>query len=89
MLDAFEAHVVTVPPGGRRAHDDAEWRGALVVITQGEIELEMTDDTSCRLARGAVLWLTGLSLRALRNPGATPAVLVGVARRPAQAPRSP
>jgi len=28
-----------------------------------------------------MLWLTGMPLRALRNPGAEPAVLVAISRR--------
>ena len=33
------------------------------------------------LARGAVLWLVGLPLRALHNVGRHPAVIVAVSRR--------
>ena len=76
----FESYVVTLPPGGRRVHDDAEWRDALVIVERGEIELELSTRGSCRLGRGAVLWLTGLGVRALHNPGPEPAVLVAVRR---------
>ena len=39
-----------------------------------------------RFAGGAVLWLSGLPVRELRNPGSVPAVLVAVYRAAALNP---
>jgi hypothetical protein len=78
MLDF---RVVEVPPGGERAYDEAEWAGALVLVDRGEIVLECRDGGRPRFAGGAVLWLGGLPVRSLRNPGAGPAVLIAVSRR--------
>jgi hypothetical protein len=77
----FGVRVVEVPPGGERPYDGAEWTGALVVVGRGEIELDCRDGDRPRFAGGAVLWLGGLPVRALRNPGAVPAVLVAISRR--------
>ena len=77
----FDVRVVELPPGGRRAYDVAEWAGALVIVDRGEVELACRDGRRTRFAGGAVLWLSGLPVRELRNPGAAPAVLVAVSRR--------
>lgn len=78
---AFEMRTVSIAPGCALAYDEAEWCGALVVVDRGEIELECVHGTRRRLARGDVLWLVGLPLRALHNPGREAVVLVVVARR--------
>ena len=77
---AFELRVVTIAPGRERAYHEAEWRDALVFVERGEIELESPTATS-RFARGDVLWLIGLPLRALRNRGQEPTLLVAISRR--------
>jgi hypothetical protein len=78
---SFAVTAVTIPPGGEHPYDELEWRDALVVLARGELELESIDGGRLRLRRGAVLWLAGLSLRALRNPGAGVARLVAISRR--------
>jgi hypothetical protein len=70
-----------VPPGRARDYDEADWRDALVLVVRGEIELEGQGGSRERFARGAVLSLAGLSLRALHNQGAEPAELVTLRRR--------
>jgi quercetin dioxygenase-like cupin family protein len=77
----FEIRIVTVAPGHERAFDDDDWRDALVSVERGQIELESSSGASWRFARGDLLWLSGLPLRALHNPGREPAVLVAVSRR--------
>ena len=81
LAPGFAMRVVVVGPGGRRAYDEREWRAALVVVECGEIVLEPLAGSAYRFVRGDVLWLDGLSLRALHNPGREPAMLVAVARR--------
>jgi hypothetical protein len=76
----FELRVVTLAPGRARRYAEAEWRDALVVVECGEIELETVDHARCRFARGDMLWLTGLPLRAVHNRGREPARLVAVSR---------
>jgi hypothetical protein len=79
----FDRRIVSVPPGRARDYDEADWRDALVLVVRGEIELEARSGGRERFARGAVLSLAGLPLRALRNQGTEPAELVAVRRRPA------
>jgi hypothetical protein len=78
---AFELQEVEVPPGGDRAYEEAEWRDALVVVERGAVELECQNGASRTFVRGDVLCLSGLPLRALRNPGDIPALLAAVSRR--------
>lgn len=79
--------MVTLAPGTARAYDPAEWAGALVVLARGRVELEACDGQRIVLARGAIFWLAGLSLRAIRNCGDDAAVLVTLTRdEPAAAP---
>lgn len=80
----FERRVVTIPAGESRGLDEAEWRDAIVVLASGQIELECVNGASGLFAAGAVLWLVGLSVCALHNPGQVPAVLVAVSRTRSQ-----
>ena len=82
MIDAsdFRIRRIVVAPGAERAYDEAEWRDAIVVVESGRLELECSGGTSRGFRRGDVLWLIGLPLRALRNRGAVPTVLVVVSR---------
>lgn len=78
---AFDVRVVTLAPGGERAYDDAEWWDAIVAVERGELELECLGGGRRSFERGSVLWLDGLPLRALRNSGREPVLLVAVSRR--------
>jgi quercetin dioxygenase-like cupin family protein len=78
---SFRARVVTIAPGVRVPYVEADWRGALVVVEDGEVDLVCREGMQRRFASGDVLWLTGLGLRALANPGESTAVLVAVSRR--------
>jgi hypothetical protein len=78
---AFERREIALAPGRERAYDEAEWRGALVIVDRGEIELECLSGTSRRFGCGDILWLVGLPLRALHNRGSQPALIVAVSRR--------
>jgi hypothetical protein len=72
---------VTVPAGARIDFVDAEWRGALVIVERGEIDLCCSRGGSRRFGTGAVLFFDGLNLVALRNPGLVDTLLVAVSRR--------
>jgi hypothetical protein len=71
---------VAVAPGGDRPYDPREWRDALVLVKAGEIELRGVSGATRLFARGDLLYLDRVPLRALHNPGATPAVLIAVSR---------
>lgn len=70
-------------PGGRLAYDPRVWTCAIIVVERGVIELEACSGERVRLARGSLLWLAGLPLRALHNPGEEPTTLVAIAKRAA------
>jgi quercetin dioxygenase-like cupin family protein len=76
----FVVRRVRVAPGATLAYVATDWRGALVVVRGGEIDLESRAGVRIRLVDGDVLWLDGLDLDRLRNPSDRPAVLVAVAR---------
>jgi hypothetical protein len=78
---ALVLRAIMLAPGSTRAYDDDEWRDAIVVVRRGELELESVSGLTRRFKCGDLLWLAGLSLRALRNPGREPALLVAVSRR--------
>ena len=81
LVPAFDVRVVVVVPGGERAYEESEWRDALVLLESGDIDLESVGGGRHHFRSGAVLWLSGLPLRALHNYGAEPALLVAVSRR--------
>jgi hypothetical protein len=79
-LDEFRVRRIIMAPGAEREYDEAEWRDALVVVEAGDVELECNGGSRRGFGRGDVLWLIGLPLRALRNRGAVPTVLLAVSR---------
>jgi predicted enzyme related to lactoylglutathione lyase len=81
MPPAFEVRVLSLSPGGERAYDTDEWRDALVVVGQGELELECASGGRRRFRRGSVLWLSGLPLRSLSARGRQTLLLVSISRR--------
>ncbi|MEA2444880.1 MAG: hypothetical protein QOJ12_2172 [Thermoleophilales bacterium] len=78
---AFQLRLITVAPGAERPYDADEWRGALVVVEVGEIELESLCGRRWQFGAGDVLWLADLPLHALHNPGSEPAVIAAVTKR--------
>jgi hypothetical protein len=77
----FKRRVVVLTPGDTYSYNDAEWQGAIVVVEQGQIELECLDGSRHSFEQGSILWLEKLPLRTLRNHGCTPAVLIAVSRK--------
>jgi quercetin dioxygenase-like cupin family protein len=86
---SFELRVVTFPPGSEQPYQEADWSDAIVVVEQGEIEVECTRGGRRQFRRGAILWLVGLPLRTLRNRGDEPAVLSAVSRSAMSFPSPP
>jgi hypothetical protein len=78
-----QARLSVLAPGERRVYKDAEWRGALVVVEHGAIELECVGGDRWRFEEGDVLYLGGLALRALHNAGSRQAVLSALCRKAA------
>ena len=77
---AFEARRIVLAPGEERAYAEADWRGAIAAVQRGAVELVTRRGASASFRRGDILCLSGLSVRAVRNRGAEPAVLLAVSR---------
>jgi hypothetical protein len=77
----FGRRVTTIPPGERRAYVEAEWRDSIVLVEQGQIELECAHGGRRRFGRGDLLWFVDLDLRFVHGTGTEPAVLVAISRR--------
>jgi hypothetical protein len=76
-------------PGDRLAYEPTVWRGALLELDCGELDLEFDSGVCCRLGAGTLFWLDGLAPEALHNPGHQPAVLVAVSRGRGVGDRAP
>jgi hypothetical protein len=77
----FARRRVVLDPGASRPYEPAEWDDALVIVKRGEIDVECLAGGRMRFVAGDMLWLTGLPLRCLRNPGPEPVVLSAISRR--------
>jgi hypothetical protein len=77
----FDLREIAVAPRSALDYVEAEWIDALVVVARGEIELEGLCGSRRQFARGDVLWLVGLHLRALHNHSDEPAVLHAISRK--------
>jgi quercetin dioxygenase-like cupin family protein len=82
----FRLRGVTLAPGATRPYRAEDWDDALVVVERGEIELRCRAGGSRRFGAGAVMWLQGMELHALHNPGTEDTVLSAVSRRLPGAP---
>lgn len=71
---------MALEPGGTLAYDEDDWRGALVTVESGEVELEMACGRSVFFQEGDLLWLQDLPLARLHNRGDEPTVLVAASR---------
>lgn len=78
----FARRTVVLEPGESRPSHDAEWSGALILLVQGDVDLECAAGGRRRFHAGAVLWLSGIDIRVLHNVGVEPVVLVAVTRGP-------
>ena len=73
---------VTLAAGCERPYEQSEWADAIVLVQQGEIELECLGGTRSCFGTGALLCFDSLPLRTLRNAGGEPALLIAVSRFP-------
>jgi hypothetical protein len=78
----FRRRSLVIPPGSHHAYRPSEWSEAIVMVQQGEIELESAGQPARRFRSGDLLWLGGLGAGAIRNHGPGAAVLVAVSKQP-------
>lgn len=67
-------------PDDWHALAEAQWRGALVLLERGDVELHRRCGAVLLFRQGAVLCFDGTGVRALHNPGPDPTVLAGYSR---------
>lgn len=72
---------MTIPAQASVPFVEEDWRGVLVLIERGEVDLCCERGGRRRFAGGAVLFFDGLGLTALHNPGVDDVVLVALSRR--------
>jgi len=76
-----DLRLVAIAPGEARPFVAEEWDDSLVVVEQGSIELECVRGGRRAFATGAVMFLTGLPLTMIHNPGPEPALIAAVSRK--------
>jgi hypothetical protein len=76
----FRRWTVSYAPYSSTPFVEDEWRDAFVVVVRGAMEVECLNGGSRTFAAGAMIWLTGLSLKTIHNRGAEPVVVVAVTR---------
>jgi hypothetical protein len=76
----FSRRVVEVAPGLELALDSGGLTKAIVIVEQGELELECRTGTCRRFAPGSMLPIARLPVAHLRSVGPGPLVLVAVSR---------
>jgi hypothetical protein len=81
LPSAFVRRVTELAPGSTLGVDPVDWRGAVVVVREGVVRLRLRSGVRCDVAARDVLWLAGLDVLDLHNPGPGPAALVSVRRR--------
>ena len=78
---AIRQRTVTIRPQDTVPYVAQDWHDALVVIEVGEVDLCCVRGGRRRFGKGAILFLEGLALKALHNPGLEDVVLIALSRR--------
>jgi hypothetical protein len=78
---AFRRRTLTIPAQETVPYVAEHWRGAIVMIEQGSVDLCCVRGGRRRFAEGAILFMDGLALESLHNPGVDDVVLVALSRR--------
>ena len=78
---AFRRRTVTIPAQETVPYVAEDWRGALVMIERGSVDLCCVRGGRRRFTDGAILFMDGLALVSLHNPGLDEVVLVALSRR--------
>jgi len=77
---SFVRRVTELPPGGSLPFDPVDWSGAIVVVREGVVQLRLRSGVRRQFVARDVLWLAGLDVREVHNPGLEIAALVSVRR---------
>jgi hypothetical protein len=80
LPEGFSRRVVRVAPGFELGLEPDGLSDAIVVVEQGELELECRAGTCRRFGRGSMIPIARLPMTRLRSVGPGPLVLVAVSR---------
>jgi hypothetical protein len=78
---AFRRRSMTIPAQETVPYVAEYWQGAIVMIERGSVDLCCVRGGRRRFAEGAILFMDGLALESLHNPGVEDVVLVALSRR--------
>jgi hypothetical protein len=81
LPEGFSRRVLCVAPGLELGLDAGRLPDAIVVVEQGELELECRAGACRRFARGSMIPIARLPVSRLRSVGPGPLVIVAVSRR--------
>jgi hypothetical protein len=84
--ERFVRRLVALPAFAERPYLEDEWRGTLVIVARGDLELRCEAGGTRRFGRGDILWTEGLGLRAMANPGPVETLLIAVSRAEREPP---
>jgi hypothetical protein len=76
----FDVRAVAIPPGQTRDIDTLRYKGCLVLVQGGEIELICGSGVGRRFRDGDVLWIEGLGVRRIRSHSEDQTLLVAISR---------
>jgi hypothetical protein len=88
LPDGFARRVYRALPGRDLGLEPAPPSDAIVVVEQGELELQCRAGTCRRFGRGSMIPIARLPVARLRSVGSDPLVLVVIARASDEFPRS-
>jgi hypothetical protein len=80
LPEGFSRRVLRIAPGLELSVEGGRLPDAIMVVEQGELELECRAGTRRRFGRGSMIPIGRLPLSYLRNVGPDPLVLVAVSR---------
>jgi mannose-6-phosphate isomerase-like protein (cupin superfamily) len=80
LPEGFCRRVFRVAPGRELGMDATDLRGAIVLVEQGELELECRAGGQRRFGPGSMLAIARLPVARVRSVGRDPLVLVAVSR---------
>ena len=81
MAPWLERRTVTIEPGDWLPEHITCWKGAIVSVEAGVIEMATPGGELLRLRAGALLLLDGVEEVAVQNVGDVPVVLAAIRRR--------
>ena len=79
--DTLAKQIVVLPPACTSDYDEEQWRDSLIEVECGVFTIQLRDGSETAYGIGDVLWLDGLPIQTLANPGTSITLLVAVSRR--------